>query len=194
MAKECEHTSTEKRGAEAADCTEPGYTGDTYCTSCGARAATGTAIPALGHDWQTSAGGETCSRCGEFKEIIDDDTTGGDNTTGGDDTPAPTPPGACEHTNTERGGVVSATCSEMGYSGDTYCADCGVLVKNGMPTMNTDHNWKDTNDNRQVCISCGAVQDKPNNGAVGTTIAIGSVLGVAVIAVVLFFIFKRRPI
>lgn len=39
---------TEVRGAVAATATTPGYTGDTYCTSCNTLLATGTGIPATG--------------------------------------------------------------------------------------------------------------------------------------------------
>ena len=45
----CAHANTELRNAKKATCTEPGYTGDTYCTDCGEKIGTGTAIPAKGH-------------------------------------------------------------------------------------------------------------------------------------------------
>ena len=45
----CAHENTELRNAKEATCTEPGYTGDTYCKDCGERIGTGTAIPAKGH-------------------------------------------------------------------------------------------------------------------------------------------------
>ncbi len=43
---------TELRDAKEATCTEDGYTGDTYCTSCGAMISEGKAIPAFGHDYE----------------------------------------------------------------------------------------------------------------------------------------------
>lgn len=46
----CAHEHTENRNAKEATCTEEGYTGDTYCTDCGALLATGTVISAIGHD------------------------------------------------------------------------------------------------------------------------------------------------
>ena len=45
----CAHENTELRNAKEATCTEPGYTGDTYCKDCGEKISTGTAIPAKGH-------------------------------------------------------------------------------------------------------------------------------------------------
>ena len=48
-AKPCDHKNTEIRNAKEATCTEPGYTGDTYCKDCGEKIGTGTAIPAKGH-------------------------------------------------------------------------------------------------------------------------------------------------
>ena len=45
----CAHENTELRNAKEATCTEPGYTGDTYCKDCGEKIGTGTAIPTKGH-------------------------------------------------------------------------------------------------------------------------------------------------
>ena len=47
----CQHTETEIRDAKAATCTEEGYTGDTYCKTCGTKISEGEAIPAAGHTW-----------------------------------------------------------------------------------------------------------------------------------------------
>ena len=43
---DCPHTNTELRGAKAATCTEDGYSGDVYCTVCGALVSAGEVIPA----------------------------------------------------------------------------------------------------------------------------------------------------
>ena len=45
----CSHAITEVRDAKDATCTEPGYTGDTYCTVCNEKVKEGEAIPAKGH-------------------------------------------------------------------------------------------------------------------------------------------------
>ncbi len=48
----CSHRSTEIRNAVSATCGVGGYTGDTYCKSCGVKVATGKSIEATGnHIW-----------------------------------------------------------------------------------------------------------------------------------------------
>lgn len=47
----CQHTETEIRDAKEPTCTEEGYTGDTYCKTCGIKISEGEAIPAAGHTW-----------------------------------------------------------------------------------------------------------------------------------------------
>ena len=48
----CAHSSTELRGQASATCGAAGYTGDTYCKSCGEKVATGSTIAATGkHTW-----------------------------------------------------------------------------------------------------------------------------------------------
>ena len=37
----------------------------------------------------------------------------------------------CEHVNTQLRNQEDATCTEDGYTGDTYCADCGELITSG---------------------------------------------------------------
>ena len=81
----CAHENTELRNAKEATCTEPGYTGDTYCKDCGEKIGTGTAIPAKGHTEVTDEAvaatcttpgkteGKHCSVCNEIlvaQEVI----------------------------------------------------------------------------------------------------------------------------
>ena len=62
----CAHENTELRNAKEATCTKPGYTGDTYCTDCGEKTGTGTAIPAKGHTEVTDPAVEpTCTEPGK---------------------------------------------------------------------------------------------------------------------------------
>ena len=61
----CAHENTELRNAKEATCTEPGYTGDTYCKDCGEKIGTGTAIPAKGHTEVIDAAvAATCEKTG----------------------------------------------------------------------------------------------------------------------------------
>ena len=50
---------------QAATCTQPGYTGRTYCETCKSIVDWGTTIPATGHDWQLVNGEFICNICGE---------------------------------------------------------------------------------------------------------------------------------
>lgn len=50
----------ELRDAKDADCTQDGYTGDTYCSVCGQLLTRGQVIPAKGHDYQDGK----CTVCG----------------------------------------------------------------------------------------------------------------------------------
>lgn len=59
-------------GAYAPTCTEAGYTGNTYCKSCGETISAGQPIPKLGHNYQKHESEKngvhtitnTCTRCG----------------------------------------------------------------------------------------------------------------------------------
>ena len=119
----CAHENTELRNAKEATCTEPGYTGDTYCKDCGEKIGTGTAIPAKGHTEVideavaatcTTPGkteGKHCSVCNEIlvaQEVIP----------------------AKGHVEEIRN-VKEVTDTEDGYTGDTYCSVCNELLKSG---------------------------------------------------------------
>ncbi len=41
---------------------------------------------------------------------------------------------SCQHNNTELRNEKTATCSEKGYTGDTYCTDCNVKISSGIET------------------------------------------------------------
>ena len=50
----------------------------------------------------------------------------------------------CKHTNTKVEGAIEATCAVAGYTGDTVCADCGVVVTKGEEIPATGkHNYVD---------------------------------------------------
>ena len=133
----CQHTSTEIRGKIDATCGKKGYTGDTYCKSCGEKIKTGSATSATGnHTWgeavvttpptETEAGQakQTCTGCGAYKYIT---------------LPA-TGDGSCTHTEIELRGAKDATEDAAGYTGDTYCKGCGILIEEGsvIPKLEAD--------------------------------------------------------
>ena len=119
----CAHANTELRNAKKATCTEPGYTGDTYCKDCGEKIGTGTAIPAKGHTEVidpaveptcTTPGkteGKHCSVCNEVLVAQEEIPAKG-------------------HVEVIWN-VKEATDTEDGYTGDTYCSVCNKLLKSG---------------------------------------------------------------
>lgn len=48
---------------------------------------------------------------------------------------------ACDHANTELRNAKAASCQETGYTGDTYCKDCGELLTSGMSTAALGHSY-----------------------------------------------------
>ncbi len=48
----CNHAAVEIKNVKEATCTEKGYTGDTYCKTCGKLLKTGEEIPLTAHDYQ----------------------------------------------------------------------------------------------------------------------------------------------
>ena len=155
---DCTHASKTVKNAVAATCTTAGYSGDTYCSSCNVKLTTGTTIPASGHSWSAwqenpAAGNKTrsCQTCGEVETV----------TTGTPD---------CAHTSTELRGAVSATCGNAGYTGDTYCIDCGEKTATGQVTSATgNHTFGEVTvtvaptagangEGTHTCSGCGAVE------------------------------------
>lgn len=49
---------------------------------------------------------------------------------------------ACEHENAEVRDAVDAACNREGYTGDSYCKDCGILISNGTATAALEHDYK----------------------------------------------------
>ena len=117
----CDHAHTEVRNAKESTCKETGYTGDTYCTDCGALLSTGTTIPLADHQGGTATCTKkaVCTVCGQEYGELD----------------------ANNHVHTEIRGAVAATCTAGGYTGDTYCTDCGVKTKTGTATPALGHNY-----------------------------------------------------
>lgn len=126
------HQHTEVRGTKKATCIEEGYTGDTYCTDCGNMIFTGKKIEKTDHTWDngvvskdptcTEKGSKTytCAVCRKTKT---------------EEIPA------TGHQNKEVRDKKAATCTKAGYTGNTYCKDCGELLKTGKETDALGHTW-----------------------------------------------------
>ena len=126
----CTHTSTEIRNASAATCNREGYTGDTYCKSCGAKVSTGTSIPKTAHG-ETELRDEknaTCTTNGYTGDSCC--TVCGQIVTAGQTVPAT--------------GIHSYgdwQLSSDGYTYVRYCSNCGneeILTVNGVLGESTD--------------------------------------------------------
>ena len=128
------HQHTEIRNKKEATCKETGYSGDTWCKDCGKKILSGQAIAKTeNHSWNQGEitkeptckeEGEktfTCSICGNTKtEKVS----------------------TADHQHMEIRNQKNPTCKEAGYSGDTYCADCGVKIFSGQTIAKTkNHNW-----------------------------------------------------
>ncbi len=128
------HQHTEIRNKKEATCKEEGYSGDTWCKDCGKKILSGQAIAKTeDHSWNQGEitkeptckeEGEktfTCSICGNTKTEKVSTT---------------------DHQHMEIRNQKNPTCKEAGYSGDTYCADCGVKISSGKTIAKTkNHNW-----------------------------------------------------
>lgn len=58
------HTKTEIRNKKQATCKKEGYTGDTYCVTCGKKLASGETIAKTDHDWTITETEATCEHDG----------------------------------------------------------------------------------------------------------------------------------
>ena len=127
------HQHTELRNAREVICTEEGYTGDTYCKDCGTKLSSGTTIAKTDHTWDSGkiTKTATCKESGTKTY-----TCTSCNTTKTEEIPA-----TGNHQNTEFRNVKEATCAQEGYTGDTYCKDCGEKLSSGETIAKTDHIW-----------------------------------------------------
>lgn len=73
----------------------------------------------------------------------------------------------CKHGDTEIKDAKEATCTENGYTGDTYCKDCNAKIRDGKVIPATGHTGgKATCKDKAVCDKCGKAYgqlDKDNH-------------------------------
>ena len=126
---------TEIRDAVAADCTNAGYTGDTYCVGCGSKLSSGTTIESSGeHGGGTATCQEKaiCSGCnqpyGELGQCSYTDYKANDDAT-------------CE-----KDGTKTAKCD--------YCDSTNTVTDEG---SRTDHSYGEDG----ICDVCGYVSSTP---------------------------------
>lgn len=193
------HKHTEIRNTEVATCCESGYTGDTWCTDCNKKIETGKAIPATGNhvdvDGKWESDGTSHWHTCYFGTKFDITSHSGGEATCKDKaicSVCKTAYGelnASNHKgNTYLKDQKEATCYKEGYTGDTYCSDCNVKIKDGTVIAKSAHNpasvWTtDETNHWKVCqtIGCGNIIDKaPHSGgeATCTKKAVCSICGV----------------
>lgn len=154
----CKHSTTELRNVKAATCSAEGYTGDTYCKTCGTKTKSGTAVAKLTHSYTstittaptcTQAGVKTftCSKCGDkYTESI----------------------AKKGHTEVVDK-AVSATCTKTGLTEGKHCSVCNtvILAQTVVPVKNHSYSsWKQTKaptctaegEKQRTCSSCGKVE------------------------------------
>lgn len=76
----------------------------------------------------------------------------------------------CDHKNTEIRNEAAASCTEEGYSGDTFCADCDTKISSGAAVPATGHQWRLTGRKEATassegkryytCSRCGAARSE----------------------------------
>ena len=117
---QCKHASTTIRNASAETCGKDGYTGDTYCLSCGVKVQSGTKIDKTGihsyNEWQIDVATNTKTRSCYICGHVDEQSAELEN---------------CTHESTEMRNQVAATCGKAGYSGDECCTVCYQVVVKG---------------------------------------------------------------
>jgi len=135
----CDHVAGEilytGAGEKAPACTEDGL-GHRECTKCCSVVESGIVVKAPGHTGGTATCSKraVCTRCGQPYGDTDGSV----------------------HGDTEVRGFVAATCTAGGYTGDTYCKDCGAKTKTGNATPALGHNYTST------------VTKEPTTGSEGT--------------------------
>ena len=127
------HQNPEVRNAKEATCAEEGYTGDTYYKDCGTKLSTGEKIAKKEHTWDS---GKVTQEASCIKTGIRTYTCTTCQSTKTEEIPA-----TGKHENTEVRNVKEATCAEEGYTGDTYCKDCGTKLSTGEKIAKKAHTW-----------------------------------------------------
>lgn len=142
------HGETAIRGQVVATCMVNWYTGDVYCLDCGVKISTGTEIATFGHNGGTAtcAKKAVCTICQQEYGTVNSN----------------------QHGETELRGAVDATCTVEGYTGDTYCKDCGIKISEGTKTPAFGHSYTSkvskeptvttAGERTYTCTTCGTTK------------------------------------
>ncbi len=148
----CKHTDTMPMGDIAPTCTEYGYTGDLYCTICGAFVSKGQSVAPSHEDTElrnaveptcTTAGysGDLyCITCGKFLEA-----------------------GKTVEATHKKVTIndVEPTCDSEGYTGEIFCEICGTVFEQGTVEPPLGHEyWLDIVYQEPTCTVPGSAEYK----------------------------------
>ena len=121
----CDHVAGDilytGEGEKEPTCTESGL-GHKECTKCNTFMESGIVANALGHTGGTATCKDqaVCTRCNQPYGSIN----------------------GSRHGDTEVRGYRAATCTSGGYTGDTYCKDCGTKLSSGNTANKLGHNYE----------------------------------------------------
>ncbi|MCR5781562.1 MAG: hypothetical protein K6G90_02380 [Clostridia bacterium] len=147
----------------APTCTEAGTSGRTVCPYCKAVIDPGTPVPPAGHSWGewTTLSESTCAAQGTEQRIC---------TVCGEVENRKLPYNPSRHTGRTRiSGAKNPGCDTAGYSGDTVCSGCGVVLVKGETVPATGHDfssWKvitpatctAQGTSERTCVVCGKTE------------------------------------
>ncbi len=157
--------------AVAPDCDEVGYTEGVFCLLCFTYISGHEEVPATGAHvdadgvWEHNENEHyhVCA-CGAEFDFVPHSTTTANCVTNATCDVCGTEYGGVDssiHVNTEVRGAVTPTCAEDGYTGDTYCADCGTFLASGktIPAtgdhVDADGLWESNGKNHYHTCACG---------------------------------------
>jgi len=159
---DCDHEFGYWRYTVKPTCTTEGK-GDMYCPDCGSIVEKDATIKPLGHRFGNAENRNgdfylICERCGaEEKQALTAE------------------PATCPHDEDDIGiyNDHEATCTEDGYTGDTYCTACGTLLEKGeVDEKAHGHDWEEDSNACQlptctesgkdfyVCRECGEREER----------------------------------
>lgn len=134
----CDHVPGEilytGTGEHAPDCVNDGL-GHRECTKCHAVTESGIVVAALGHQGGTA----TCKKKAVCTVCHQEYGSTNPN----------------NHAATEVRGHKNADCTSAGYTGDTYCADCGAKISSGTAVSALGHKYKSVETTAPTTTSTG---------------------------------------
>lgn len=163
----CSHSDTSAVSEIPATCAQNGFTAGVYCNDCQTYISGHELIPATGEHsdadekWNYDADGHYCEcSCGL---VYAAGTHNGGSATCTTQAVCDTchveygSVDASAHGQTEVRNASEATCNQEGYTGDTYCLDCGEMISTGSAIPATDEHTggEATCMEQAVCEVCG---------------------------------------